>query len=837
MNKYIIIFLLLTVGTISPSFSQDFEDDIELLEEAEDIPPPADMPPGDFEGDMAGDFDQPIDTDMPPPEPPEPMNQRPPSPPQRNRFRSAPSNSFSRSKPGGFSRGAPKSSVPKITENKQGATNIPFADANPEDITNANYPDIVESFDYKDAPLADVVSAMARLTGKNLIIDNGLNGKITIIAPRKVTVAEAWEAFLSALAMNDFTIVPSGKFLKIRKINDAKTDSIETYTGAYYPNGDQLITRIMRLKYINAGDFQKTFDRVIKSKSGQLVAYEKTNSLIITDLGSSVERISRIVEELDKPGFEEQLAVIPIKNAKAKDIAELIDKIINKGEDENKRRSFRPASRFNRGDEKDESLSLVSPDDRTNSIIVVGNSQGISRIRKLVNQLDYPLDAADAGTVHVYYVRHGEAKKIEETIMGIAQEAEKKAQSASKGDSSNPASFKPPQKQQQIFGGDVVIKADENTNSLIVTASRQDYKIVLDLLEKIDIPKDQVYVQAYIIEMAAGGADNWEAGVMKFLGAEPQGSATQGDNGVARVGYSFGGVTKLMNPASEGTLLTFGSKDIVNVKFDGQDIQVPDLLGFINLLKTQTDANVLSTPQIMAMDNEESVIEVGDEVPVSLQTNATAAGGQLGTTAQFKDATIKLKIKPFISPESDVVRMEIEQQANSVSARQVQAEQLAEISQGLTKRTIKTNLTLKSGETAVLGGLMQDSDSITEKKIPILGDIPVLGWLFKSRTVERRKTNLLVFLTPKIIRSAGDHKKLTRNKLNERIDWVKKNAKGRDPFGESLAGLVKYADAPDEFQFEDTNVIDANPAPVIDQPIDESPIDESELDDLEGIEF
>lgn len=709
---------------------------------------------------------------------------------------------------------------------------ISFADAQPEDINNKNFPDIVESFDYKDAPLPDVVNAMARLTGKNFIIEPGLNGKITIIAPRKITVAEAWEAFLSALAINDFTIVPMGKFLKIRKIDKAKTDSIETYAGAYFPSGDQLITRILRLKYINASDFQKTFERVIKSKSGQLVAYDKTNSLIITDLGSNVERISRIIAELDKPGFEEQLSVIPIRNAKAKDLADLIEKIINKGETKGKSRRFRSNSRFNKNNSKNESLSLVSPDERTNSIIVVGNSEGINRIKKLVAQLDYPLDASESGTVHVYYVRHGDAKKIEETITGIAQETEKKATQSSSGKGGKSSTFKPPTAKKQMFGGDVVLKADENTNSLIISASPQDYKVVLELLNKIDIPKDQVYVQAYIVEMRAEKGDDWEAGVVKFLGAEPPNSGQQGDGGLARAGYTFGGLASLSNIANPGTLFTFGNDDIVNVRIGDQDLQIPSLLGFINILKSRTNANVLSTPQIMAMDNEESVIEVGEEVPVGLGQVQNAAGGALTSQPQFRDATIMLKIKPFISPDSDIVRMEVEQQVNDVSTREIQAEQLAQNSIAITKRNVKTNLTLKSGETAVLGGLMQDSDSIVERKIPLLGDIPVLGWLFKQRSVNRIKSNLLVFLTPSIVRNSSDAKKITRKKVNERIDWVKKNARGRDPFGEDLAELVRYADARDEFDLEDQELFNSNPAPVLDEPVDEQEMDDIE-DELE----
>lgn len=786
--------ITMNVFVLPAAYAQDEEFDTELLEESEELPPPNNL-------------------DTPPPETSENSNNSSESP---NRFRPAPR--FGGGRFGAPTRGSDAPSSTTSSTFSSGSTNsgnntsstkpigtgkVSLADAQPEDINNKNFPDIVESFDYKDAPIADVVNAIGRLTGKNFIFEQNLTGKITIMAPRKVTVAEAWQAFLSALSMNGMTVVPAGKFLKIRKIDDAKSDSIETYAGAYYPNGDQLITRIVRLKYINADDVQKTFQNVIKSKQGQMAAYEKTNSLIITDLGSNIERIMLVLEELDKPGFEEQLKVITIKNAKAKDIAELITKIINKGENKNQN-TFRPASRFGEKD-KDESLSLVSPDERTNSIIVVGNSQGIARIVKLVQQLDYPLDPSESGGVYVYYVKHGEAKKIADTLNGFVQEADKKTAQAPAADPNNPAAFKPPQQKPQIFGGDIVIKADENTNSLIVTASKQDYQTFQSLMAKIDLPKDQVYVEAYIIDMKATRGFNWGVSGMKFLGADAD--ASKSDNGVARIGYNFADFGKVADIASTGAILGFGSKDNkVSVKLGGQTVLLPNLLAFVNFIQQNTNSNILSTPQVLAMDNEESLLEVGDEVPVGL-TQAPGVGGGVGiATPQFKDAVISLKITPFISPDSDILRMHIEQKANDISTKIPKAAQLQATAQGITKRSIKTNLTLQSGDAAVLGGLMQDNDTVEESKVPLLGDIPVLGWLFKSRVVKREKSNLMVFISPTIIRNSEAHKKLVNVKLNDRIKWLKKSANGRDPHGEDFANLTKYAESADEFKLEDQKV-------------------------------
>ncbi len=792
---FLFTFTLLFALTQSTAQAQnEFEDDAELLEEAEEVPPP---PPSAGEENNFNDNDP---SGAPPPTAPSRFR-----PNNRANGNSAPSRFSSPvfdsnnipSAPGGIT--SSNSNIPATGVKGK----LPFMDAQPEDISNENFPDTVQSFDYKDAPIADVVNAIARLTGKRFIFEQNLNGKITIISPGPITVAEAWQTFLSALSMNGMTVVPSGKFLKIQKLDDAKTGALDIYSGAYYPDGDQLITKIIRLKFLSAEDASKTFEKIIKSKAGQVIPYEKTNSLIITDLGSNVSKITQVLEELDKPGFEERLQVIPIKNAKAKDIAELVDKIINKGEDK-KKNTFRPASRFG-AQEKNESLSLVTPDERTNSIIVVGNSEGIERIVKLVKQLDYPLDPTDAGGVYVYYVKHGEAKKIADTLNGIAQEQEKKAASptpAASGD--NAAAFQAPKQKRSLFGGDVIIKADENTNSLIITANKQDYSTVLSLLEKIDLAKDQVFVEAYIVEMEASKADTWSVNVIKFNGDNNPANADANTAGRQGLITSSNAAGTLTNVGTEGGVFGFGSGDKVSIKFAGTTVSVPNLLAFIEALKTNINANVLSTPQIMAMDNEEAFIEVGDEIPVGLAQST--ANNVTSQTPQFRDATISLKLKPFISPDSDIVTLNVEQKANDISKKQVEAVQLAAVSVGLKKRTIKTNLTLKSGDVAVLGGLMQETDSLSERKLPFLGDIPVLGWLFKGRSASRKKTNLMVFLSPRIVRNSQDHRKLTKQKYDDRIEWVKRNLNGRDPFGHHLVPVGQFANASDEFKLEDQSL-------------------------------
>lgn len=720
---------------------------------------------------------------------------------------------------------------------------ISFADAQPEDITDENFPDIIESFNYPNANIMDVANAIGKLTKKNFIMEPGINGKITIVAPSPVTVAQAWKMFLTSLAMNNYTIVPTGDgYLKIRKETNAKDDSIETYSGAYYPTADQLITRIVNLKFIDAESLKKSLEKFVSKKAGNVEAYENTNSLIISGYGSSIERISRIIEELDKPGFEERLEVMPVRHAKAKDIAELVEKIIKDGDDDQKGSRFR-RSRFSKNDGgKTENLKLVAPDERTNSIIVVGNKQGIDRISNLIKRLDYPLDPADAGGVYVYYVKHGEAVKIAETLSGIAEESEKASEKGAKG-SKDDKSFSAPKTQKPIFGGNVVLKADENTNSLIVTASKQDYKVVKNLLAKIDIPKDQVFVEAIIMEMEASNQDVWNMNYMRFFKGDSVDGANPNGEGVARVGFSGGSISDLVNPlGGKGAILNLGDpSETVQINTGQGLVEIPSLLALISFLKEKTNANILSTPNIIAMDNEESEIEVGDEVPVGSTQNNTA-GGLNTITPQFKDATILLKIKPFISPDSEIVRLNVEQKIQKVSTKPIRAQNLADNAQALTKKSLKTNIVLESGQTAVLGGLMEDEDTVTVSKIPLLGDIPVLGWLFKNSTTSKTKKNLVVFLTPTIIRNSQGHKQILRDKMTERIDWIKQNSGGRDPYGERFNSLIKDSSAsaktfvPNteeiELDLEEAIPIGEEPAPIV--PLD-TEFDDAPLEDFEEL--
>jgi len=660
-----------------------------------------------------------------------------------------------------------------------------------EDITNENFPDMIESFDYPNADIADIVKAISELTGKNFIVDPQVRGKITIIAPSRITVAEAYKAFLSALAINGLALVPGDGFIKIKQARAAQRDNIDTFSGAYYPTSDTMITRIIKLKYISADEVNKQL-RILTSTNGELVPYTPTNSLIVSDYGANIDRITKILEQLDVQGFEEQLEVIRVRYARAKDIADLVDQIINKGEKKNQFGAgvprFRPAgSPEVGGGSGAEVYNLVVPDERTNSIIVVGNKAGIEKIRKLVSRLDYPMRADEQGGFFVYYLRHAEAEPIANVLNGIASES-KKAQDAA-AQKAAPVIGGPTGQVQvgpsatAIFGGDVKISADKNTNSLIIVASKQDYDVVKNLLTKIDIPRDQVYIKTIIMEMTATNSNSWGVDYYRF---------DADSNGIGRVGFRGSeSLQSIISPAGDqGAVLGFGSGATFDMDLGSVGkFKVKTLTGLIKLLKAISLGNILSTPSVMALDNEESLIEVGAKVPVAI--NASTSGNVTTNNVERQNVTTKLTITPYISPDTDTVQMKIDQEVASIQNVNITASELAKNAIATSTRKIKTQIVVNSGDTAVLGGLMADTERDTTKKVPVLGDIPIIGWLFKSKTLEKEKTNLVVFITPKIVRNPQQNSALVDEKINERIDFIQQNMSGRDPHGKFIDALPR----------------------------------------------
>ena len=743
-------------------------------------------------------------------------------------------------------------------------TGVTFDRALPEDISNENFPDRVDGFDFPNANLLDLVKSIGKLTGINFIVDPGLSSRqISIIASSPITVAEAYKAFLSALAANGYTVVKSGAFWKIVSTEKARKDNIEVYSGDYFPNTDQLITRIIKLKHINAKDFETSIKWLL-SQDKQISTLESSNSIILSDYGSVIERIMKIVYKLDVPGSGESIQLIQVEHASAEELAGILSDLLSIGK-KSSRSSFvsknrrRPRVTLSPSTRKQGSLtgkiqiSNIIPDMRTNSLVVSANKQGLKRVKNLVKKLDAPVDLSRTGGVYVYNILYGTAEEVYNTLMGIKPSGVK--QSGNKRGSFQPLRhgsrpFSAQSSQSPLFGN-VNIMADSNTNSLIISAkNKYEYERVLSVLKKIDVPRDQVFIQAIIVEMIVDKKDDrefnlvgtlgsllGEVGKLSFLhggkkknlnqiysffddksvlgsivagflgqplGLESLQKASLGPGLILGLPFknflekilgsesenlvystddllrSFPGNTA-DNKAIRENIMTAGNQNAFN---NSQRLNTA-FIPLLKLLKTSSNVNVLSTPQLTTLDNVKAHIEVGEQAPVGQST--TNVAGTFERTPTREDVTLKMEITPRINPKSGTVQMDIKQKFDDFSERS------SNYGVHILKRNIETKMVLNDGETAVLGGLLTDKETKIEEKVPFLGDLPLLGWLFKGAEVRKEKRNLLVFITPTIIRGKNQKRKakdILSKKLDERIQFIEQHMKGNDPHRESLNQII-----------------------------------------------
>ena len=699
----------------------------------------------------------------------------------------------------------------KEIQKKGAVSGIPLNEASIDDIDSENFPDIIKSFDYPNADIADIVKAMSKLTGINFIIDPNIKGKISIVAPSPITVAEAFQAFLSALSINGYALVRSGAFWKVISADKASRDNVQVYKGEYFPDADQYITKVFKLKHANVKVLEKHLKQFLSDKNSKALFYEEANTIIVSDYGATIEKVSQIIKELDIPNVHTQLAVVPIEHAAAIDLTNKLHLLITNRSSSSRRRPVsrtgsRPGANLISSTQANTSgVSALIPDERTNSIIISGTNDGIKKVKDLIKKLDIKFDSQAAGGIFVYYVKYGVAEEIEKTLNSILQTPKASGKNV-------PRNVRQQFGLQNLFGSSsgmqdtIRVSHDKNTNSLLITAKRHHYQILKSILDKIDIPKNQVFIKTIIMDLNAEDGFDWDITTYKFL--KDRGGNISGL--MPRIGFSSHSFGQLMKQPGQESILGF-STDFVNVSSalpllgmlkeftnvgaiieDGvikegkdmaADLQMPSLMAFVNTLKTQTGGNILSTPQIIAIDNEPSSISVGVNAAVGVTQTQQPAGPNnfyYQPNQIRQDVFTTLKITPYINPDGKSVRLQIEQKIDSLSLTNEGPQSLVDTSRTVTKREIKTNIILDDQETAVLGGLMHDEELDTVSKIPLLGDIPILGWLFSSRKREKKKKNLIVFITPKIIKTAQDKADILRDQVDERVEFIKTFMNNRD---------------------------------------------------------
>lgn len=649
--------------------------------------------------------------------------------------------------------------------------------------------ELITDFNFPDADILDIAKTLGRLTGKNFILDKDVKGRVSIISNSAITVADAWRAFLTSLDMNGLAIVPTGKYLRIMRQNDAKGKNVRLYSEHGAPNTDALVTKIFKIKYISAKELENVI-RTYANMGARIYGYEQTNSLIITDTGSNIEKIAKMIQFLDVEGFDAGIEVISVKFASAVEIQKLIDSLLPGTQAAFPGRpSFGGAAgggggRSNFAARRTKEGGLINniiADERTNTLIVHANTQGVAQVRMLLSRLDRRMPPPPGGgKVHVVYLQFADAEEMTKTLNNISQTQKSGGGGFSSPGMSGGGGVGVNPMEGNLFEGQIKISADKTTNSLVITASPADFGTIQRVINKLDIPRDQIYVEVIIMEMSMSRNNDFTANAIL-----PYGTSLAPTNDLFNL---------LKNPTDvpNGMVLRFASEQTRDLQIQTggttQTIKIPNIAALVKAIQTYSGGNVLATPQIMTMDNTDATFDSTDRIPVPKITNTGL--GQSQATVDQMEVPLTIKIKPQLNKISNYIKLDLKAKVSDIVRRDlpkaVQDQAFATLS-----RSAETSVMVADGDTVVLGGLVRDKTSEVINKIPLLGDIPILGWLFKSRSSSIEKTNLMLFITPKIMRQPENVRMVLDKKLKERDEFVERAFGGQDYHREARNRLIR----------------------------------------------
>ena len=645
-------------------------------------------------------------------------------------------------------------------------------------------PDVV-TLNFVNADIEGVVKVVSEITAKNFVIDPRVKGTITIVSAKPLPRAFVYDVFLSALRLQGFAAVEDRGIVKIIPEADAKLHSAPTLvpgdkTG---PAGDRIETRVFTLEHESASQVLPIL-RPLIAPNNTITAYQNNNTLVITDYAGNLQRLAKIIEAIDQPSGTDPV-VIPLQHASAIDVAAAINRLFAETAQAPGAASQDPTQRF-----------AVIAEARSNSLLVrTGDPSRLTRLRKFVAILDSP--TATAGNIHVVYLKNAEAVKVAETLRAIysgdagGAAAPRAGPAASPLGATTPASMSTPAsasspaqsvysasggQSQATAGASGIIQADAATNSIIITAPDAIYNNLRAALDKLDVRRAQVYVEALIAELTADKAAEFGVQWQSLTGLD--GTDTQGFGGTnfGNRGQNIIGISQ--NPAAADPGLNIG---VVN-----GSVSIPGIGEILNIgllvraLETDANANILSTPTLLTLDNEEAAIVIGQNVPFITGSYAVTGAATTPTpfqTIERRDVGLTLRIKPQIS-EGGTVRLQIYQEVSSV------VDTVVPDPAGVTtnKRAVATTVLVDEGQIVVIGGLIQNTVNDGVQKVPVLGDLPLIGGLFRYKTRSYNKTNLMIFLRPTLVRDSKRADAFT----GERYDYILGEQKKAQPAHDSI---------------------------------------------------
>ena len=674
------------------------------------------------------------------------------------------------------------------------------------------------TLNFANAEIEAVARTMATITGRNVVVDPRVKGQLNLVTERAVTPAAAFQQFLAALRLQGFTVVEAAGLYKVVPEADAKLQggsvSVVQGNAGSAPGGGQIVTQIFKLNFENAANLVPVL-RPLISPNNTINVNPGNNSLVITDYADNLQRLARIVAAMDVSNASD-VEVIPLKNAVAADLAPLVARLIDGGS------AAAPAAAQGQSDTSFKTTLIAEP--RSNALILrAANPARVAQVRALVDKLDQPPvpgSSAASGNIHVVYLKNADATKLATTLRaamsamsatgggsgaaaagtsgsgGVATSAVSSS-TASASNSSNSAGLggsgglgmgagggsSSANSNQPSTGGQ--IQADPTTNSLIITAPEPQYRQLRAVIDKLDGRRAQVLVESLIVEVTASKLAEFGIQWQSVLGSKGDGvvgaigtnSAVSGGNILSLAAGIASGSTSALDSVGRGLNIALAPR--VNGQY---------YLGALaNFLQNSGDANVLSTPNLMTLDNEEAKIVIGNNVPFVTGSYANTTGNNTVnpfTTVERKDVGLMLRVRPQIN-ENGTVKLAIYQEVSKIDGNT-----LKDVNGPTTsKRSIESNVLVEDGSIIVLGGLLEDSYQQAEDKVPLMGDIPVLGNLFRSENRSRKKTNLMVFLRPVVVRDAAASDAL----MLDRYDAIRALQQVAQPAPSAVMGSVSGA--------------------------------------------
>jgi general secretion pathway protein D len=624
------------------------------------------------------------------------------------------------------------------------------------------------TLNFVNADIDAVVKAVGEITGRNFLVDPRVKGTVNIVSAHPVPKSLVYPTLLSALRMQGFAAVESEGVVKIVPEADAKTQAGPVQRNAVAASGDRIVTQVIALRHESAAQMV-TVLRPLISPSNTISAYIPNNAIIITDYADNLKRIDRIVVSLDRPPGEPVL--VPVKNASALDIVSMLNRLL----------SDAPGPSGAAADAQ-QRVTLVA-DPRSNSIMIRSDSAArMASVRQMIEQLDTP--QREGGNVHIVYLKNAEAAEVAHTLRGLYGGDQKSASPAPmqaattgasatlqnavattvfEGSAAGTSPLQPAGAPPAAFAaGGAVIQADTASNALVIRAPDAVYNNLRAVIERLDTRRAQVFVEALIVEVSADKAAEFGIQWQVLTGANKDN--VQGIGGTNFNARGSGGniVDASVNLGSVGNGLNLG---IINGTVTIPGLGIISNLGLlVRALQNDSNANILSTPTLLTLDNEEARIVVGQNVPFI--TGSYATTGTTGTVQPFqtierRDVGLVLRVRPQIT-EGGAVRLGIYQEVSRV-------QDTSAAGPILSKRSLESTVVVDDNQIVVLGGLITDSMTDGTQKVPYVGDVPVIGPLFRYDTRQRQKTNLMVFLKPTVVRGPAGGRDLT----SERYDYLR----------------------------------------------------------------